>query len=67
MPDETDLTDAIIANAAKPASATVGDQSITHKKLEDQIAAQRFLNSQRATGLLGGITLGGIIAGGAQR
>ena len=48
MGDE--LTDKIRDNAAGPAKASVDGQSVEQHSIADQIAADRYLASKRATG-----------------
>lgn len=51
MPDSTStqIEDAIRQNAAGPAQATVDSQTVSQHGLSEQIAADRYLESKRAT------------------
>jgi len=48
-PIPTDLDDTIRQNATGPARASVDGQSVDQHPLADQIAADRYLASKRAT------------------
>lgn len=64
MPEELEQT--IKHNAAGPAKASVDGQSVEQHALRDQIEADRYLESKRATRKRGlGIRLFKIVAGGA--
>ena len=67
MPDSTpNLEQAIADNAAGPAKASVDGQSVEQHAIRDQIDADRYLESKRATRKRGlGIRLFKIGAGGA--
>ena len=69
MPDPTpNLEQAIADNAAGPAKASVDGQSVEQHAIRDQIEADRYLESKRATRRRGlGIRLFKIVAGGAGR
>lgn len=67
MPDPNpNLDQAIADNAAGPAKASVDGQSVEQHAIRDQIEADRYLESKRATRRRGlGIRLFKIVAGGA--
>lgn len=67
MPDPTpNLEQAIADNAAGLAKASVDGQSVEQHAVRDQIEADRYLESKRATRRRGlGIRLFKIVAGGA--
>ncbi|MCR9218106.1 MAG: hypothetical protein NXI14_13015, partial [bacterium] len=67
MPDPTpNLEQAIADNAAGPAKASVDGQSVEQHAIRDQLEADRYLESKRATRRRGlGIRLFKIVAGGA--
>lgn len=67
MPDPNPNLEQVIAdNAAGPAKASVDGQSVEQHALKDQIEADRYLESKRATRRRGlGIRLFKIVAGGA--
>ena len=67
MPDSTpNLDHAIADNAAGPAKASVDGQSVEQHTIREQIEADRYLESKRATRKRGlGIRLFKIVAGGA--
>lgn len=48
-PSPTELDDTIRQNATGPARASVDGQSVDQHSLTDQIAADRYLASKRAT------------------
>jgi len=61
-----DLKDAIRENAEGPAKAAGDSGSIEQHKLQDQIAADRYLNSKKAAKAKGlGVRLGRVIPPGA--
>lgn len=66
MPDSTpNLDHAIADNAAGPAKASVDGQSVEQHTIRDQIEADRYLESKRATRKRGlGIRLFKIVASG---
>lgn len=66
MPDPNpNLEQAIADNAAGPAKASVDGQSVEQHAIRDQIEADRYLESKRATRRRGlGIRLFKIVAGG---
>jgi len=68
VPDPTpNLEQAIADNAAGPANASVDGQSVEQHAIRDQIEADRYLESKRATRRRGlGIRLFKIVAGGAS-
>jgi transposase len=67
VPDSTpNLEQAIADNAAGPSKASVDGQSVEQHAIRDQIEADRYLESKRATRRRGlGIRLFKIVAGGA--
>jgi len=61
-----DLKDTIRENAEGPAKAAGDSGSIEQHKLQDQIAADRYLNSKKAAKAKGlGVRLGRVIPPGA--
>jgi len=61
-----DLKDSIRENAEGPAKATGDSGSIEQHKLQDQIAADRYLSSKKAAQAKGlGVRLGKVIPPGA--
>lgn len=66
MPDPTpNLEQAIADNASGPAKASVDGQSVEQHAIRDQIEADRYLESKRATRKRGlGIRLFKIVASG---
>ena len=63
---DDDLTQSISDNAQGPAKASGDSGSMEQHKLQDQIAADRYLNSKKAARAKGlGVRLGKVIPPGA--